>query len=106
MRSFILSLSLVLLGHIGYSQVTEDTSINVVPDVASGIVYFNAPEKIDSVEIKGLLDEVVFNQKIYGENMININFIPRSCYYIVFTTEKGEKKIQKLFFNKEMTAEK
>ena len=98
MRSFILSLSLVLLGHIGYSQIIEDKTISVTPDVASGIVYFSSPEKIDSVEIRGILDEVVFKQKINGQDAINISSLPRSCYYIAFITAKGETKIQKLFF--------
>ena len=99
MRRFILSLSLILLGFIGYSQIIEDTTITVTPDIESGIVYFNSPEKIDSVEIRGILDEIVFSQKINnGQDAINISSLPRSCYYIAFITTKGETKVQKLFF--------
>ena len=99
MRRFILSLSLVLLGLIGYSQIIEDKTISVTPDVASGIVYFSSPDKIDSVEIRGILDEIVFSQKINnGQDAINISSLPRSCYYIAFITTKGETKVQKLFF--------
>jgi hypothetical protein len=104
MRRFILSLSLILLGFYGYSQILEDTTIVVIPHIKSGLVEFNSQEKLSSVEIKNIFDEVIFSQNIYGGNMININFIPRSCYYIVFTTFTGEKKTQKLFFSEEASA--
>lgn len=104
MRALFLSLLLILLGFSGYSQIQEDTTIVVIPHIKSGIIEFNSPEKLSSVEIKNIFDEVIFSQNIYGGNMININFIPRSCYYIVFTTFSGQKKIQKLFFSEEASA--
>ena len=104
MRKLFWSVLLILLGSNSYSQIQEDTTIVVIPHIKSGLVEFNSPEKLNSVEIKNIFDEVIFSQNIYGGNMININFIPRSCYYIVFTTEKGEKKLQKLFFSEEASA--
>jgi hypothetical protein len=104
MRIFLLSLLLILLGFNSYSQIQEDTTIVVIPNIKSGIIEFNSPEKIDSVEIRSILDEIVFNQKIYNQRYINADFVTRSFYYIVFTTEKGEKKLQKLFFSEEASA--
>jgi hypothetical protein len=105
MRIFLLSLLLILLGFSGYSQIQEDTTIVVIPHIKSGIIEFNSPEKINSVEIRSVLDEVVFNQKIYNnQKYVNANSITRSCYYIVFTTFTGQKKIQKLFFSEEASA--
>lgn len=98
MRRFILSLSLVLLGLIGYSQITEDKTISVTPDPVSGIIYFSSPDKIDSVEIRGILDEIVFSQKVDNQREFNANSVPRNYYYIAFITAKGETRIQKLFF--------
>lgn len=98
MRRFALSVLLILLGFCGYSQkIIEDTSVKATVDVPSGIVYFDSDKKIDSVQIRGILDEIVFQEKVTGD-FVNISSIPRSCYYIVFITDKREKLVQKLFF--------
>lgn len=97
-----LFLSLLLIVSVSYSQfknVPEDTTVTVTPDVTTGIVWFDAHEKVvDTVQITRILGKIAFTQAVNTSNgSIGIDSLPRSCYYISFII--GNKRLtQKLFF--------
>lgn len=96
-----LLVALIFLGVEAKGCNKEDTTILVTASAENGFVWFHAESPIDSVQIQNIIQtKTLKSQEISSrDGFLDLSFLPKSIYYILFFPKGEPPKKQKLFLH-------